>query len=95
MDNPIRAALEGWTADQWVQGRYGTVTEKSCLVGRLRKFPLHFNAFPFIWKVLAEQYGEGWSTVGIEVWNDIPGRTFAEVVSVMEKAAVRWDETYG
>lgn len=89
--NPIRRALEGWTADKWTKGAYHNLeTGGQCLVGRL----LVCNSaqpenLQLIEGVVAEQYGH---TGDITIWNDAPERTFPEVVAVMEKAAVRYDE---
>lgn len=93
MDNPIRRALEGWREEQWAQkvmvyDDAGTI--RMCLLGRLGMTQCDQRAADLVGKTIAELY-PGFSEF-IPSWNDQPGRTFDEVVAVMEKAAVRWDE---
>lgn len=90
--NPFEEALDRIRSSGWIQGELARPGEGYCLEGAFlfaQPSKCHLEYYPLIRKVLGEQYGWGYS---VYIWNDQPERTQAEVETILEKCAVRWDE---
>jgi hypothetical protein len=108
MTNTIRTAIEvlarkGWTKDAFTDeaGRHclqGALYEAHCLPLPVEKQP--GRAVPedlaldlrLVNEVIGAQYPERLGGVGASRFNDHPETTLEDVVTVLEKAAVRKDE---
>lgn len=88
--NAAERALQGWTADQWCKGRFYDHQGRSCLWGRLIEDSVDgvVAALVAVGEIVQEQY----ALDGVVAFNDAPETTFADVVAVLEKAAVRLNE---
>lgn len=91
----LRAALEGWTEEQWTKGEYardkygGSVSASNpnatcwCSIGRvLLKIQDSDSAIGFLRKAVHERAWEA-----VISWNDAPTRTFSEVRALWLRAA--------
>lgn len=97
----LRAALDfmrrpiGRRPNRWTQRDYGKVKGCVCTVGAVRAVVTGSTALPIGWGsqvdqavlTLAAASGiEFPDQSGVIQWNDVPGRTFAEVEAIFEKA---------
>jgi hypothetical protein len=97
-----RKAAELLRQDGWTQGAFFDETGKHCLVAAVRaanleitsewEFPLSAGLKYQLHKTLREQWG---SRLSLTWWNDAPGRTADEVITLLEQTAEKLeaDET--
>jgi len=102
--NYIRKALERLPG-RWYKGGLGDGAGNWCGIGHLQEVAPFRNAHDYgqqqMDKVAEEQYpdrlgskdGAGFQLVPFAAFNDHPDTTEDEVIAVMEKAAILWDET--
>lgn len=103
MTNPIREAVENLSG-HWHQGGYNSEDgNNSCALGHLRSvmgFHENYDNFDYTeWRkcigILNRTSGAMFpdrTSQNIVIFNDHPDTTEDDVIAVMEKAAVRYDE---
>lgn len=105
--NRIREAIEVLARRGWTKDTFTDETGRHCLQGALyeahgmtahrarygRPLPGAVrHDIQLINEVLREQYPERFGGVGVSRFNDHPETTVDDVVRILEKAAVRYDE---
>ncbi len=109
MANRIREAIELLAHKGWVQGRFTDESGRHCLQGALYEAHGCQPRVPgrlghtltgelaadirVLNETIAAEYPERMGAVGVSRFNDHPDTTIDDVVRVLEKSAVRRDET--
>ncbi len=78
----LRAVRERLVTFGWAQGAHRIWT-RCCLLGAMEEVGLYGTATALPRRALWEHIPDGEE---ISVWNDAPGRTFADVLALLDKA---------
>ena len=91
-DNPFEKMLDRLREKGWKKGDIGPPDGPYCIVGAA-----HWGKIWVRWDELTDiilsQFPDRNITCGfVDIFNDHPDTTFADVERVLEKAAVKWEE---
>lgn len=103
--NPYRRALDGWGPNGWIKGSLRDEAGGRCMVGRLGQVGEHEHRLLSV--TIEEQYPERRVTIfGVDGllfasdplaiiidFNDHDDTEYPDIQMVLEKAAVKWEET--
>ena len=96
MANRIRDAIEVLARRGWTQGTFTDEGGRHCLQGALTGTGTDLSLaadIRLVNETIAAEYPERVGAVGVSRFNDHPETTIDDVVRVLEKSAIRRDET--